>query len=143
MWASTYITSGYTTERCEKMLTPKKIQRRGVPLSVRIRADLHDRLTARAAADEKSMTQTVERMLDLGFLEDRRLGGPSLISLFLAASEIARSQSYAAGLSEEEFQAAHWAKNPKLIERIAENFSGLVRMMADPAAANTNEEGAQ
>lgn len=41
--------------------------RRGVPLSVRITTEIHHKLVARAKADNKSITQTVERILELGF----------------------------------------------------------------------------
>src|SRR2546430_2630571 len=113
------------------MAVGSKNVRRGVPLSVRITSEIHHKLVARAEADNKSITQTVERVLDLGFHEEQRLGGPSLYSLFLAATDIARSQAYAAGLSEEDFLKAKWAKDPKLVDRIADNFAGLVRMFGE------------
>lgn len=114
--------------------TADKTDRRGVPLSVRIRKDLFVRLTARAAIDETSMTATVERMLDLAFNEDERFGGGAFVALFMAFADIARSQSLFAGLSEAEFLAGKWQQNPKLVDRIADNYAALTRRMVDPDA---------
>lgn len=114
------------------MPATKSKDRRGVALSVRVSVENHERLVARAEADRESITRTVDRVLEMGFGEEHRLGGPTLYSIFRAAADIARSQCRAAGLTEDQFLRGEWADHPKLADRLADNFAALVRMTVSP-----------
>jgi hypothetical protein len=57
------------------METKKTGERRGVPLSVRVAKPIYDELrAAQEKADDKSLTQTVERLLNQALRDERRAG---------------------------------------------------------------------
>jgi hypothetical protein len=101
-----------------------------VDIKIRMKEPLRAKIEEAAKNHGVSMNAEMVSRLNNSFTEEQTLGGPSLLSLFLAAADIARSQSYAAGLNQEDFLKAKWVENPELVDRIADNFAALVRMLA-------------
>ena len=110
-----------------------------VDIKIRMKEPLRAKIEEAAKNHGVSMNAEMVSRLDQSFIEEQSLGGPSLHSVFLAAADMARSQSYAAGLNLEDFLKAKWVQNPELVEKIADNFADLVRMLAPPAKRPAGE----
>jgi hypothetical protein len=109
------------------MQTKEERERRGVPLSVRIAKSTHDELSRLARAGDKSVTQTVERLLERA-LRDEQLSadilepvlalkfGPDVARVLLAIGEAMASVAASAFLTKatnEDLRRGHyWRTDP-------------------------------
>jgi hypothetical protein len=92
--------------------------RRGVHLSVRVAADIHEELIRRAALNRQSVTNAVDRYLAIG-LDYRSAivwGGPAALTVFEAMATVVRANP-------------RWLDDPDIFAGVREQLIGIIDLM--------------